>query len=35
MVDVHFKWLRGQIVALYLGRRKVIIVEVVVVAVDG
>ena len=35
MVDVHFKWLRGQVVALDLGGGEIIIIQVVVVAVDG
>ena len=35
MVDVHFKWLGGQVVALDLGGREIIIIQVVVVAVDG
>ena len=34
-VDIHFKWLRGQVVALDLGGGKVIVFQVVVVAVDG
>ena len=35
MVDVHFKWLRGQVVTLDLGGGEIIIIQVVVVAVDG